>query len=75
MFDPQLAHRGHFVTVDHALHGEVTIEGTRWLFSRTPPTSYRAAPTLGQDAFTILSELLDYDVDRIADLAAAELLE
>jgi benzylsuccinate CoA-transferase BbsF subunit len=73
--DPQLAHRGHFVTVDHALHGEVTVEGTRWLFSRTPPTSYRAAPTLGQDAFAILSELLDYDVDRIADLAAAELLE
>jgi benzylsuccinate CoA-transferase BbsF subunit len=73
--DPQLAHRSHFVTVDHALHGDVTIEGTRWLFSRTPATSYRAAPTLGQDAFTILSDLLGYDVDRIADLAAAELLE
>jgi crotonobetainyl-CoA:carnitine CoA-transferase CaiB-like acyl-CoA transferase len=73
--DPQLAHRGHFVTVDHALHGDVTIEGTRWLFSRTPPTSYRAAPTLGQDAFEVLSELLGYDVDRVADLAAAELLE
>ncbi|MEZ5236674.1 MAG: CoA transferase [Acidimicrobiales bacterium] len=24
--DPQLLHRGHFVTVDHALHGPVTIE-------------------------------------------------
>jgi benzylsuccinate CoA-transferase BbsF subunit len=73
--DPQLHHRGHFVTTDHAVHGPVTVEGTRWLFSRTPPTSYRAAPTLGQDAFEILTELLGYDVDRIADLAAAELLE
>ena len=42
---------------------------------RTPVTSYRAAPTLGQDAFEILTELLGYDVDRVADLAAAELLE
>jgi len=73
--DPQLAHRGHFVQVDHDLHGPVTIEGTRFQFSRTPPTSYRAAPTLGQDGFTILSEFLGYDTDRIADLAAAQLLE
>jgi len=72
---PQLAHRGHFVTTDHAQHGPVVVEGTRWHFSRTPPTSYRAAPTLGQDAFEILTELLGYDVDRVADLAAAELLE
>jgi crotonobetainyl-CoA:carnitine CoA-transferase CaiB-like acyl-CoA transferase len=73
--DPQLAHRGHFVTVDHAQHGETTIEGTRFLLSRTPPAGYRAAPTLGQDAFEILTELLGYDVDKVADLAAAELLE
>ena len=45
--DPQLAHRGHFVTTDHALHGPLVVEGTRWLFSRTPPTSYRAAPDAG----------------------------
>ncbi|MGE0728106.1 MAG: CaiB/BaiF CoA transferase family protein [Acidimicrobiia bacterium] len=73
--DPQLLHRGHFVTVDHALHGPVTIEGSRFRFSRTPATSFRAAPTIGQDGFTILNELLGYDVDRIAELAALELLE
>ncbi|MPY96076.1 MAG: hypothetical protein GEV08_24355 [Acidimicrobiia bacterium] len=73
--DPQLAHRGHFVTTEHAMHGPVVVEGTRFVFSRTPPTSYRAAPTIGQDAFEILNDLLGYDVDRIADLAAAELLE
>jgi crotonobetainyl-CoA:carnitine CoA-transferase CaiB-like acyl-CoA transferase len=73
--DPQLVHRGHFVTVDHAVHGKTTVEGTRFRFSRTPPTTYRAAPTLGQDAFEILTEQLGYDVDKVADLAAAELLE
>lgn len=73
--DPQLAHRGHFVTVDHALHGPVTVEASRFTFSRTPPTSYRPAPTLGQHAFEVLTELLGYDVERVADLAAAELLE
>ncbi len=73
--DPQLAHRGHFVEVDHAMNGPVVVEGTRFAFSRTPPPGYRAAPTLGQDAFEVLTELLGYDVDKVADLAAAELLE
>jgi len=73
--DPQLAHRGHFVSTDHTEVGPVTVEGTRFLMSRTPPDSYRAAPTLGQDTFDILTEILGYDVDRIAEIAAAEVLE
>ena len=73
--DPQLAHRGHFVQVDHDMHGSITIEGTRFRFSRSVPAGYEAAPTLGEDGFTILSEFLGYDTDRIADLAAAQLLE
>lgn len=73
--DPQLAHRGHFVTVDHAVHGSLTVEGSRFRLSRTPVTAYRAAPTMGQHGYEILSEILGYDADRIADLAAAQLLE
>lgn len=73
--DPQLAHRGHFVTVDHPANGPVTVEGTRWVMSATPPPGYRPAPTLGEHAFEILTDFLGYDVDRVADLAAAELLE
>ena len=34
-----------------------------------------AAPPIGEDTFMVLSELLGYDADRIADLAAAEALE
>ena len=66
--------RTEFSSVEFLREARV-VEGTRWLFSRTPPTSYRAAPTLGQDGFDILTDLLGYDVDRVADLAAAELLE
>jgi hypothetical protein len=35
----------------------------------------RAVPTLGQHTFDVLSDVLGYDVERIADLAAAELLD
>lgn len=73
--DPQLAHRGHFVTTDHMELGPTIVEGTRFLMSRTPPAGYRGAPTMGQDTFEILSEILGYDVDRVADIAASEVLE
>ncbi|MFN0090879.1 MAG: CoA transferase [Acidimicrobiales bacterium] len=73
--DPQLARRGHLVTTEHALHGPLVVEGARFLLSRTQPSSYRAAPTLGQDSFEVLHDLLGYDKDRIAELAAAGLLE
>lgn len=73
--DPQLGRRGHFVTTDHAELGPVTVEGTRFVMSRSRPTEFRAAPTMGQDTFDILTDILGYDVDRIADVAAAEVLE
>jgi crotonobetainyl-CoA:carnitine CoA-transferase CaiB-like acyl-CoA transferase len=34
-----------------------------------------AGPTYGQHAFEVLSGILGYDADRIAELAAAEVLE
>ena len=53
----------------------MVVEGTRWVFSRTPPTSYRAAPTLGQDTFEVLSELIEYEPEHIAKLMASGALE
>jgi crotonobetainyl-CoA:carnitine CoA-transferase CaiB-like acyl-CoA transferase len=35
----------------------------------------RAAPPIGEDTFAVLNDLLGYDADKIADLAAAEVLE
>jgi crotonobetainyl-CoA:carnitine CoA-transferase CaiB-like acyl-CoA transferase len=72
--DPQLRHRCHFVELDHPLRHSL-VEDTRFRLSRTPGHPRSHAPMLGEHTFEVLSELLGYDEDRIADLAAAEVLE
>ncbi|MBI5948926.1 MAG: CoA transferase [Chloroflexi bacterium] len=73
--DPQLQHRGHFVTLDHPIHGKTVVEGSRHRLSRTPAVVHTCAPTLGRDTFEVLGTILGYDADRIAELAAAGALE
>ncbi|HCB36639.1 MAG TPA: hypothetical protein DEP66_00040, partial [Acidimicrobiaceae bacterium] len=73
--DPQLRHRGHFVDVAHAKQGRSVVEGSRFVMSRTPARVTSAGPTFGEHTFDILTEVLGYDGDRIAELAAEELLE
>lgn len=73
--DPQLAHRGHFVTLEHPLQGTSTVEGARFRLSRTPAQISRAAPTLGQDNRYILETLLGYSPERIAALEAQGVLQ
>lgn len=75
MADPQLRHRHHFVEVSHGKLGTTWMEGSRFALSRTPAVMWRAGPTAGEDTFKILSETLGYDTDRIAELAAAGILE
>ena len=69
--DPQLAHRGHFVALEHPTLGKFTVEGPRAKLSRTPATVRRAAPSLGQDNQHVLEKILGYDESRISELAAA----
>jgi crotonobetainyl-CoA:carnitine CoA-transferase CaiB-like acyl-CoA transferase len=75
--DPQLQHREHFVEVAHATqpNGVTSVEGTRFKLSRTPAVIEFGAPTYGEHTFDVLTEVLGYDGDRIAELAVAELLE
>jgi crotonobetainyl-CoA:carnitine CoA-transferase CaiB-like acyl-CoA transferase len=73
--DPQLAHRGHFVTVDHPMGGETVVEGSRFVLSRTPAAYPAAAPSYGQHNATVLRELLGYDDDAITALVASGALE
>ncbi len=73
--DPQLAHRRHFREVDHATQGTTFVEGTRFQMSRTPALITHGGPTFGEHTFDVLTDVLTYDGDRIAELAAAELLE
>src|SRR5215213_3620096 len=70
--DPQLAHRGHYVSVEHPLLGPVLVEGPRYQLSRTPGRVTSPGPTYGQHTWEVLSDLLGYDDDRIAKLAEDE---
>ncbi|MDH3678334.1 MAG: CoA transferase [Acidimicrobiia bacterium] len=72
--DPQLAHAGHFVRLDHP-NRPCLIENTRFRLSRTPSRVEARAPFLGEHTWEALTEILGYDEDRVAELAAAELLE
>ena len=73
--DPQLAHRGHFQTLTHPHHGEVIVQGPRLAFSRSVCATTRAAPPVGEDSYTVLTELLGYGADQVAELAMAEVLQ
>jgi benzylsuccinate CoA-transferase BbsF subunit len=66
--DPQLVARGHFVELEHPLHGRTVVQGPRHRLSATPAAVDRAAPTLGRHNDHVLRDLLDYDDDRIAHL-------
>lgn len=72
--DPQLHHRDYWKQVEHGSLGTTWVEGTRFRLSRTPADIRRAGPTLGEHNWQVLSEILGYDDDRIADLVAEGVL-
>lgn len=70
--DPQLVYRSHYPEFDHPLLGRVPVEAPRFKLSRTPGRVRWPGPTFGQHTYEILSEVLGYDADQIAEVAAAE---
>jgi len=72
--DPQLIHRNHFRRVPQAYAGETVVEGSHYQLSRTPSSTLWGGPPIGEHTFDVLSDMLGYDGDRIADLAAVEAL-
>ncbi|MDG2112677.1 MAG: CoA transferase [Actinomycetota bacterium] len=73
--DPQLTFRGQFAEVPHPARGTMVVDGSRFVLSRTPAQLLSAGPAFGEHSFDILTDILGYDGDRIAELAVAELLE
>ncbi len=71
--DPQLIHRGYFVTLKHGFMGPMLYDGYPSLFSETPVTLTKAAPTLGEDTHYVLKEILHYPEDEIARLQKAKI--
>ena len=72
---PDRAPAGTAVALPHDVHGTSWVEGSRFRLSRTPARIERAAPTFGRDNFYVLETILGYDAGRIAELAAAGVLE
>ena len=73
--DPQLRPRPLPVELDHP---ERRLPGRGHPLPPVPHAGRaprRRAPFLGEHTFDVLADLLGYDPDRIADLAAAEALE
>jgi crotonobetainyl-CoA:carnitine CoA-transferase CaiB-like acyl-CoA transferase len=69
--DPQLQARGHIQRLPHVLGGESVFEAARYQLSETPAVYERCAPHFGRDNEHVLGQLLGYDAERIASLAAA----
>ena len=69
--DPQLTHRGHFVSLEHPTLGKFTVEGPRAKLSRTPASVRRSAPTLGQDNQHVLEKILNYNETKITELVSS----
>jgi len=73
--DPQLAHRGHFQSVEHAVLGRHPAETHAIRFSATAPRIHSAAPRLGEHTEHVLQRLLGMPADEYARLAAAGIFE
>lgn len=69
--DPQLAHRGFFVELDHPRIGPLRYDGAVSAFSATPHRPTHAGPTIGQHTEHVMRDILAYTDDEITELAAA----
>jgi len=63
--DPQLRHREHFVPVEHPGIGRVSTYGWPFKLSRISP-KFRSAPTLGEQNYSICTEILGMSDDQLS---------
>ncbi len=66
--NPQLAHRGHFVEVEHPTQGRFPVTGPAVRFSETPVREDRHVPLAGEHSEKVLREWLGYDAERCKTL-------
>jgi benzylsuccinate CoA-transferase BbsF subunit len=72
--DPQLAHRGHWVPVEHPHLGPLLVERAGFRLSASPGGYARPGPLLGEHTDGILRDLLGLSPDEIARLRREEVL-
>jgi formyl-CoA transferase len=71
--DPSFQQRGIRQTMKHPEIGDYVMSGWPVRFNGRPP-EVGCAPLLGRDGEQVLSEWLDYDAARIADLKNSEVI-
>jgi benzylsuccinate CoA-transferase BbsF subunit len=69
--DPQLAHRGHWWTLDHAVIGPHAYNAPAWKLSRTPAEGRLPGPAL----YEVCRDILGMSGQEIADLSAEGVFE
>ena len=72
--DPQLAARGHWWHMDHAVIGRHAYDAPVWKLSETPARPLRAGPALGQHTEAVCTEILGLSHDEIAELVVEGVL-
>jgi len=73
--DPQMAHRGHFVRLEHAVIGEHHYDGSPYKLSKSPQGPRWAGPAMGQHLEKVCLDLLGMTEDELAEYVAAEVFE
>ncbi len=73
--DPQLLYRDHFHEVPHEIYGHTWAEQYGFRLSRSDGTPRKAGPLWGEHNFDVLSDMLGYDGDKIAEMVIAGVLE
>jgi len=72
--DRHLRKRSYLVELEHPEVGKRIHAGIPWTMSGTPCKVWRAAPLLGQDTDYLLSSLLGYSPEKIAELRDSKIL-
>jgi benzylsuccinate CoA-transferase BbsF subunit len=66
--DPQLAHRQHFLDLEGGEMGRVGYNTSSFRLSATPGWPWRGTPDLGEHTEQVLTELLGYSAEEVAEL-------
>lgn len=73
--DPQIAARGHLVTLDHAEMGPTVYNAPPYRLARTPGGPRTAAPLLGQHNEMVFKGMLGVSDEEMARLQAADVFK
>ena len=73
--DPQLSHRGFFVTLNHSVMGPTPYDGLVTKFSDGTARLRRAAPAIGEHTHYVLSEILSRPDEEISEALVAGALQ